>query len=80
MKSLKNTDYISEVFQLYQANQDEMVHDLKLDQCFKTKERKVTQPSHLCSNNPNPNKNYFQLNHMDPSTETIFSCKISFGT
>lgn len=27
-------------------------HDLKLDRCFKRKERKVTQPSHLCSNNP----------------------------
>lgn len=37
-------------------------HDLKLDWCFKTKERKVTQPSRLCSNNPNANKNYWQLN------------------
>lgn len=33
-------------------------HDLRLDECFKTKERKVTKPSRLCSNNPNANKNY----------------------
>lgn len=45
-----------------------------------SKERKVTQPSRLCSNNANANKNYSQLNLMDPSTEGIFSCKISFGT
>lgn len=50
--------HISELFHLNQANQVEMVHNLKLDWCFKTKEREVTQPSHLCGNNPNA-KNHF---------------------
>lgn len=50
--------HISELFHLNQANQVEMVHNLKLDRCFKTKEREVIQPSHLRRNNPNANNHF----------------------